>query len=236
VLKRFFEHLNHFGGDYSESAENVTWLQLHGLRGVRSLLDAWPDLHHITSQPIDCIATNAKESVVNMHNQSMFAVAGSLIDKIVCDRASAGSYTLQLTNCRNRIALVAALAQCRFADGSITAYWRAEKHLLLHIVTTSSASQFPRYQLSKLSESDEEQYNVATLICSPLQSNGIDTIPEVLAKNVVLEIGGTELASRYEQGLQDGIEIDDSEFASICEIADRVLVEATEKSRQGAGE
>ena len=236
MLKRFFEHLNHFGGDYSESAENVTWLQLHGLQGVRSLLDAWPDLHDITSQPIAFVAKNAEESVVNLHNQSMFAVAGGLIDKIVCDMASTGSYTLQLTNCRNRIALLAALAQCRFADGSITAYWRDEKHLLLHIVTTSSASQFPRYQLSKLSESAEEQLNVATLICSPLQNNGIDTIPVVLTENVVLDIGGAELASRYEQSLQDGIEIDESEFASICKIADRVLVEATEQSRQGAGE
>lgn len=236
MLKRLFEHLGDANYDYGACADSVTWLEAHGIAGIRSLeavLDRLLAKNHV---PTEIVSSEPDHFTINAGGQTLFAIGPVAVDLGASMLSRSSPFRITITNAVNPSAMVAGIHRGRRYPGSMAAWWRSTDEPILHLVRGGANCEYPEYQRFQLSADEEYLPGSVTLVCSTVFSELNDHIPDTAALDCLETIGTTEFANRYAQILDSGIEVDEGSFNSLCEVADRVLVESTDTSRSGAGE
>jgi len=201
-----------------DSAHAVAWLEAAGLPGLTLLADALDGSDPAgRAAGLASSATSQSESEIDAGNRSAIFFAPSVIDLLIAlaqGPNGAGFATLRAT--RHPLVLVASAARFCPPGRVITLGWMdvdfraAAGHVMLYGNPAARAW------------TDPDPVDVE-LTCGP----------EELAS---VPASGCILTERIAQALRDGLTVDDAAFARVADYAARILVPASETSRQsGAG-
>lgn len=226
LLKRVFEGLYGHSRDFEAMAKNVRWLETHGLDGMKELMQVLQQLdgHEPIPVTVSGIPTDGLINV-DLQRNSLFTYAFEITDLFI-DLANYAPYcTLEITNFGNPIALLPRLARCARPGSTTRLEWFDPETNYIHLAEISSGELAPTYSIFKSTlRSGKTDLRMS---CQGTKS---------ALQNPLKSMSSQDVIKAYEISLDNGIEIRTSDFETLCKIADRVLVEASESSRRGAGD
>ena len=236
VLRQAFEGLGFFQGDFENAADMVVWSEMHGLQGLAELEQLLTAIDQrskvaITSNP----ATTSEWDVAGA---SSFECADLAIGMLKAKQSEKERVMLRLVDCQYPTFIGKSLVDCRTNDFFIAALWRQSTNPdLLHLYSQKPGHMLPVYL--ELNMVSSLTYAAVELMPGELfligASKVVDLLPELTQESVVRQIQPQEMRASYDQALQQGIEIETSLWRLLLRLGERVLVEATEQSRLGAG-
>jgi LDH2 family malate/lactate/ureidoglycolate dehydrogenase len=232
-LKKAFEGLGFSVGDYQDAAAMVTWSEIHGLKGLQQLQDAFPSLYNRLCLHAKLISNDDNYALLDGQSSSIL-LCGSQTVRLACALARQhGSAQVQLDNCHNRRFIAQRLVSAAQSDSALVAYW-VEGDSAFKFSIESGAKQpiYFKYASTALSadqslmifvgndlSSVEAQFSAVINPGPPIETTSSDT-----------------MINSYKDMLEQGIEIDDNLWHELDNLVARVLVESTESSRAGAGD
>ncbi len=237
TLKRSFEGMNYFVGTYEDAAQMVSWLEMHGEQGFGELERALAYVNDEDKAPVELLFEDASSAIVDCHNRSALNSLALVLDLAHAKALKAGIATLKVQHCHNRKFILKLLADCGRRGISMMAYWQnGTQPATEHVASISAGEQYPHYSEAVLkADCSPLEKQTMTLICSDrvnitaqLMSNPND---RVSCRSVEpATFAATGLAT-----LESGIEISEALWQTFNQLGEKVLVENTEASRQGAG-
>ena len=230
LLKRTFEQLSRQQDDYSYVAEAIVWLEMRGLPGLESVIDCLPELHACELRRAEPTANETLIKEYDAGNNSLLTTANSVVDAAIAGATNAATFHATVHNCTQQFAIVPEL--CRYSrEGHAALAWWRDEAADVHVVMSTASTPNPDYW--QLPGETAKQLDQRTLMleCSTDAELLRANIPEARAT-----ISSGDFAERHEFCLLNGIEIDAQHYRLCCEVADKILVESTDASRDGAGE
>ena len=219
LLIKVFEALFGHRRDYYDMARTVLWLECHGHKGVRQLVESLsvladdnlsePSLNEITKSHL----------VMDGGGRSLLDLGPSLSDLAIACAAENGKARVDVVNVESAEALL----------GALPFIARQGFNGLARDASTVSVIT-PKIDCPNIFEDAGEKQ--MSLICS---REGVGLSDYFDNERPLL----TSLAMQVEvfsASLETGINILTSDFDALKAVASRILVEATEMSRRGAGE
>lgn len=237
LLRRVFEALYGKSCDYEAMAEQIVWLECHGLGGLDLLRTCLTRLDQ-EERPVDGIlivpfAEGGSSINVDAGGASLLCIGDLLADLLISRCAEQDRCKIEIADLLEGQAIVPQLSRMAragcLAAGRITnlddgtrwyAHVSGSSHLPVLSGWEGARDCGERVSLSMLCSTNEDSLRQAMTALDP-------NWPEPT-------ISPGELANSYSDSLDKGITVGD--LAAFNAIADRVLVEATEESRRGAGE
>jgi hypothetical protein len=234
ALMRAFEGATYAIGDYEEAAEMITWSEMCGLGGFTETsfplpppqLEQLPQLDYEDNgiAVIDARATDVCQY-------------GSLATHLACTLASReGLASVHLTNCSNAKLILAILAKTARKGFHLNVYWKQGGDQ--HGACFDGGSGYPDYWVSAQAGSDHtDTVSCITILCTQqagLLANAFRQ-PIFNREDDLQVTSAALLASRYEQALNQGIEVDPEQWAALNQAAWPILVPASNQSNLGAG-
>ncbi len=230
LLKRVFESLFAHSIDFEACAADILWLETRQLGGVALLCDALPELAVYRSLNTEDLASDH----VNCGGSSLIPVACLIGDTLTARTLTSGSGSMQLESAQHGMAVVPAIARAANRGMSIRARWVDAQKDLYHDFCFAAGEEHPRH--IQCSHPQHQADATALLIDSRTSpttraesscvgqhgDHGVSMNTEVFRQRVALSV-------------ENGLVIDDEHYAMLCSVADRLLVEASEESRRGAG-
>ncbi|WP_275287986.1 DUF3726 domain-containing protein [Halomonas elongata] len=225
-------------GDAADAADMVAWMQCFGLgglaalsRGLDFLLEDDPDdLPSVLYQDGDL-------AVIDGHGQSVLRSSTLSLELGFAKARARGLAVIKVRHCHNRQLIMGYLARLAGRGMNVTAFWRnAQQPLTEQVVGFRANSAVPEIRVYAVQEIPEENEpnNAITIV----MANHVDLLPAMRSDYrydlLAHHDESTLLASRH-QSLTEGIEVDETVWARLKHLASRMLVEATDASREGAG-
>jgi hypothetical protein len=100
--------------------------------------------------------------------------------------------------------------------------------------------QYPSYSIIKINTLIPNNNSDLDLICSRNRINSIESSIKIQPisnkENIIQEISVSEFKQYYNHKIINGLHIKTNYYQKLLQIADQILVEASEQSRLGAGE
>lgn len=233
LFRKAFEGLYAHEHDFNDLANLVIWLECRGLGGISKFLEAETGM-------LSGLKPAMKKNIDNS-----FAIDGrglSLLafNDLVGDLAIAGAKTNQIgiahiENAKHQDVIVASVARCARYDLAAAAWWPDSEAGIANIATQSKEGTAPMLTRINLPNSSGEQLDHITIICSSNMAAIEERYKEWFAKRGDHKIEASELTDSFSRHLDGGIKMQVDDYKQLCRCADRVLVEATEASRRGAG-
>ncbi len=231
LFSKAFEGLFSHDHDFYELANLVIWLECRQLHGVKTFLNAEEKMLE-GIKPV--LSKNPKhEYCVDGSGLSLLAY-----NDLVCDLAIARAQldktgVVHVSNTSNPEVIIASVARCVRSGLAAAAWWPDKNQETVNIARQSKADESPL--LAKVVLPPGKTFQDVTLI-SAQNMNSIETQFSEWFEfqgDKVTEIGA--LADNFKRSLDHGIELAIDDYRQICRCAERILVEATEASRRGAG-
>ncbi|MGI9232551.1 MAG: DUF3726 domain-containing protein [Woeseiaceae bacterium] len=238
LLKRSFEGMGFCQGDYEDAAAAVVWLEAHGMNGLESIASTLSRRTTDTGIGVELVADEPGAQVLDA-NDSNIAFCGRIAVDLACaDAATKGSGRIEIRRCHGRRAILPSLNMCAARGLHAIAYWYDRDSL--HTASITSQQPAPSYRRSRQRQDNDSRFAALFVVCSSSRQT-IDAVAEELAGNSTANMESTEVSSadireRYDTAVRDGLKVDSALFRTLTAAADAVLVEATERSRLGAGE
>ena len=238
LLKRACEA--HFGRacDYEAIAEQILWLECHGLSGVQLAQSCIEKVHSSDLQAISpLIGTDTRnKACLNAEGASLLCIADLLADFTISRAAADGFCCIELSNVHETPAILPQLTRIRQA-GFVAALWVSDESA----GTVAWARITPEASLPDLTgwENAPQRPQVATLTLVAAQdekalSHAASAAGAAGGAWPKPEVTPEMLEQCHNDCLSHGIPVDD--LGLLNEIADRILVETSEASRMGAGD
>ncbi|QEA40681.1 DUF3726 domain-containing protein [Pistricoccus aurantiacus] len=225
-------------GDAEDAAEMVAWMQCHGLgglaalhRGLNFLLEEEPDrLPEIVYKDSDL-------AILDGHGQSVLR-CGSLAAELCFAKARArGLAVVKIRRCHNRQLIMGYLARIASRGMNVTAFWRnAQYPLNEQVVGFRAGKSVPEIRVYAVHDVPEE--NAPNDGITLIMANHVDLLPSMRSDyqyELLASHNESSLSAFEDDAFAQGIEVDESRWGELKRLASRVLVEATEASRHGAG-
>lgn len=216
LLKTVFEGAFAHSRDIGAMAETIWWLEACGLGGVTSLLSVLNDLNQTPG--------GASLTELGPHDLEFFGGGRPLIGRVdlLCDvmrefASGKGYARLQIRNGTGGDVIVSAM-RCAAHGFNVYARWGNRVARIL------SEQSFP--------EIFEIGVNQGTDLVLTM---GADPLPDLPASKRRL-FGANDLQDAFDASLRDGIQVSLENYEALTQYAAKVLVPASEASRQGAGE
>lgn len=240
LLKRTFEAVYSRHRDYEDTAKLVLWLETHCLHGIATLKIALPELEKTDSPKIALLTDDPERCIIDAGGRSLFDLANIATDITIANCSAVGYCHCSIISSLQQNVILPCLARYGSQGFAAAAWWYDEADGHLHFARIRPEQVLPDYTIVTIDNKRKSNRHNLELICCTDESRLI----KKLAGHVALadkdsgrtEIPATELAQRFETNLNDGISLADEDYQRLCNVADRVLVEATAKSRHGAGE
>ena len=220
LLIRTFEALYGHTRDYHDMAHTVLWLEGCGHDGVASLVEALPYLEQEGLAKPSLIKKQDGHFIMDCEGHSLFCLASS-----ICDLTTAllsetqAAACVGVINTQNSQALMGVLrVAARQGFAAMTMYEG-------YAARIEAGADYPIiYQNQNISG--------LSFMCAR-RATTLDEYTKNFGRIIVDENIQTQA---YTASLNDGINIARSDYDALKTVANRVLVEATEASRKGAGE
>lgn len=225
-------------GDANDAADMVAWMETHGLAGVAALEKGLDYLQEEDkTQPPELVYQDADLCVVDAGKRTILGQASLALELGYAKCRARGLSVTKIRHCHNRILIVGYLSRIARRDMSITAFWRNAHEPLTEILVSFRAGQ-PEPEICMYSlpatPDDTEANDGITLV----MVNNVNLLPDLKPDaplNNLLRQDGNAMANWHERSLVEGIEVDSALWQKLQTLATKMLVEASDDSRQGAG-
>ncbi len=237
LLKRALEGSGWNNGRYEEAAYAIWWLESRGISWLDDLANVWPRLFRSVVPTPELIKDHMANSVIDAGRSSLLHCGPNSIDLAYANACSESLVSVETRHCLDRIMILPGLAVLSKRGASAMARWYSNN--LLHIATIRAGSRFPTYTQYAIPEGKRVEDTSLYIICS-CDLDGVNHYRRNMSKlneshNVVKELLPEHFAQRTEDSLADGIHVLRESVDILNKAGDRVLVEATDQSRTGAG-
>ena len=232
ALMRAYEGAAYAIGDYEEAAELITWSEMCGLGGFTDT--SFPPPASPSQQLPRIDYENNGIAVIDAHATDVCQY-GSLAAHLACTLASHyGLANVHLTNSSNAKLILGNLANIARKGFYLGAYWQQDG--TQHGASFDSASAFPDYWVCAGDDEASALSNI-TILCTRQAGLLANTIRQLGFKpeNEFHFTSAPILASRYDEALDQGIEVDSAQWAALNQAAWPILVPTSQQSSQGAG-
>ncbi|WP_299193628.1 DUF3726 domain-containing protein [uncultured Erythrobacter sp.] len=236
-LRRVFEALLGKRCDYEAVAEQIVWLECHGLGGLDMLRACLTRLdleeQNVESHLPGAFSVGGGAIDLDAGGGSLLCFGDLLTDMLIVQSAEQGSCRIEIADLRegqavlpqlHRMALAGCFAAARVRNPQDGTSWSA------HI---TAASRLPALSGCSGSSGCADAVSMS-LICASSEPALRSAMHAFDPHWPEPTIASDQLAANYKRSLDSGIPVGD--LSALAAIADRVLVEATEESRRGAGE
>ncbi|MDV2116872.1 DUF3726 domain-containing protein [Alcaligenes faecalis] len=233
VLRRCFEATGYFVGNYEDAANMILWLEKHGLNGLEELTRALPYIDQDNARPLSTVIyEDSTSAIIDSHGRSALNCIAASVDLAHAKALAQGVATVTVHNCHNRMFILKALTDCGRRGISVAAYWQnGSQTLIEHTAAIKAGARYPSYSVAQTSQKvKDEDKQALTIICS----SRVDLTSSLQHLNAH-HISAKQVELNKEQTVDCGIEISEQLWAHINKIGEGVLVESSERSRQGAG-
>ena len=225
-------------GDAIDAAEMVAWMEAHNLGGVAALKKG---LDHLLqegpAETPELIYQDSDFSVLDAHSHSILGNASLAVELGYARARSQGLSVTKIRHCHNRVLVIGYLSRLARRGMNVTAFWRnAHDPLIEQVVGFKAGHPVPEICVYSLEDSPDqtEKNDGITLI----MANHVDLLPSLRSDYVLTNLmrqTEEDLEHQRDQALVEGLEVDDELWNTLKSLASRLLVEATESSRSGAG-
>jgi len=219
LLSRTFEALYGHKRDYSDMADCVLWLECHGHDGVAELIEALPVLEKQNLIIPKITHQSDGHYIVDCRGHSLFVVGKSLCDLAISYVIEGEEVSLDIVNAFHSKSLLHGLN------------YIASRCFSSILITKSNISVMPlgtQYPTIYIGKNDD----IISLVCAKTDEN----LNKYLYDNIPVAIDVITQRKTYSSNLESGIKIDKSHYEHLTLMSNKVLVEASEMSRRGAGE
>ena len=233
ALRRCFEATGYFVGNYEDAANMILWLEKHGLNGLGELQRALPFINEDHSKPLSTVIyEDSTSAIIDSNGRSALNCIAASVDLAHAKALENGIATVTVHNCHNRMFILKALTDCGRRGISVAAYWQNGSQMMTeHTAAIKAGERYPSYSVANtcLSASDDDK-QALTIICS----SRVDLTSSLQHRNARY-ISAEQVELNKEYSVDNGIDIDEALWAQINKIGEGVLVENSDRSRQGAG-
>lgn len=238
LCRKAFMGIGFEEGDASDAADMVAWMQCHGLdglehlnRGLNYLLEEDPNISpKVLYQDGDLV-------VLDGQKQSILRSISLALELGFAKAKARGLSVIKIRHCHNRQLMLGYLSRLSNRGMNITAFWRnAKDPITEHVVGFRAGHSAPEVRIYSIADvqEDHEPFDGITLI----MANLVELMPSLDVHedvNLVACHQESDLLSLRNQSLREGIEVDAAVWERLKTMAHRILVEASEASRTGAG-
>lgn len=225
-------------GDANDAADMVVWMETHGLDGIESLrLGLEFILDEDKSQSPEIIYQDADLCVVDAQNRTVLGNASLAIELGYAKCRARGLSVTKIRRCHNRMLIIGYLSRVARRNMSVTAFWRNAHEPLTEILVSFKAGKAEpnicMYSLDDVPDDTEPNSGITLVMV-----NHVNLLPDFKTDkklNNLLRQDKHSMHRRQQHSLTEGIDIDPQLWERLKELAARILVEASDDSRQGAG-
>jgi hypothetical protein len=215
----------------------VLWLEKHGLNGLTELERALPYLTQDANKPLSTVVyEDSTSAIIDSNGRSALNCIASSIDLAHAKALESGIATITVHNCHNRMFVLKALTDCGRRGISVTAYWQnGSKTVREYAAAIKAGERYPSFSeaaTSLVTTPDEQQ--ALTIVCSS-RVDLTGSLQHSRGNRQARYMSPEDLADNKEYIIDNGIEIEEALWAEINRIGAGILVENSERSRQGAG-
>ncbi|KPP99391.1 DUF3726 domain-containing protein [Marinobacter sp. HL-58] len=225
-------------GDAIDAAEMVAWMEAHGLGGAAALKKGLDYLlREDPNEPPTLVYQDADFSVLDAHNHSILGNASLALELGYARARARGLSITKIRHCHNRVLVIGYLSRLARRGMNVTAFWRnSHEPLIEQVVGFRAGHPVPEICIYSLEDipDDTEKNDGITLI----MANHVDLLPSLRSDYALTNLmrqTEEDLELQRDRALVEGLEVDDQLWKTMKSLADRLLVEATEASRGGAG-
>jgi hypothetical protein len=236
-LKRTFEATGFYGCDFDDAARSALWLEARGLPGVATVLNESNVLCADDSSPPELSDSGTGFYRIDGAGLSLFDLAIGATDLAIAATSRFEYGHIEISACSGRQAIIPSVHRCSTYGYAAAAWWFDTRQQQLHVARADGSGVNPDYAV--ISCEDPPQTETVELHCASSLDKLLSIAPDFVnfdaATDAGMLISGSELQARFRESLAHGIDITPDHYRSLCDIADRVLVESNEQSRLGAG-
>ncbi|MFW3613911.1 Ldh family oxidoreductase [Billgrantia antri] len=238
LCRKAFGGIGFDEGDAADAADMVAWMQCHGFNGVDQLNRGLDFLlaEDPEAQP-RMIYQDGDLAVLDGQGQSVLRSISLATELGYAKARARGLSVVKIRRCHNRQLIMGYLARLAGRGINITAFWRnAQEPLTEQVVGFRAGHATPEvrvYSVREVPEENEPNDGITLVMANHVEllpSLGADHDLDLLARH-----SESELLACRQRALQDGIEVEEAIWERLKTLAQRLLVEASEASRGGAG-
>ena len=237
MLKRTFEATRFYGHDFDDAARYALWLESRGLPGISSVLQ---EAEVLSSRVSTSPAMNIEENGgydIDCRGMSLFDVVLPATDLAISAARRKGLGHVRISGSSGPLAIMPSVSRGSELGYATAAWWFDEHDERVHVARAKGEGEDPDYAV--LDSDHPGNPNSVEFICSSAFEQLQRLVPDAVnfgkGDELVQLITGAEFEKRFKASVDQGIQVSEDEYRSLCEIADRVLVESNEQSRRGAG-
>jgi len=212
LLKAVFQGCFGHRQDWAAITDTVMWLETRGFGGLDMVMEAMDKDLQLSPCKVDINDIEDGVCEIDLNNGSLLCVLHMCADVAVDMASKSGKATLVIKNARHGRAIMASLMPASKFGYAAIAYWQ-DGHAQCSPNAVSPSFHAGDYEKVELHIETMQSQNPPSADAS---SNAI--------------------IARYDHALANGILVKRDVYDTLNQIADRILVEATDASRQGAGE
>lgn len=225
-------------GDAADAADMVAWMQCFGLGGLAALNRGLDFL--LTDDPDELPSVLYQDgdlAVVDGHGQSVLRSSTLALELGFAKARARGLSVIKIRHCHNRQLIMGYLARLAGRGMNVTAFWRNAEHppteQVIGFQANSSVPEIRVYAVQEVPEEHEPNDGITLVM-----ANHVDLLPAMRSDyryDLLARHNESDLLACRHQSLAEGIEVDEAVWERLKHLATRMLVEATEASREGAG-
>jgi len=238
ALRRCFEACGYFVGNYEDAANMILWLEKHGLDGLGELQRALPYIQQDREKPLShVIYEDSSSAIIDSNGRSSLNCIAASVDLAHAKALQNGIATVTVHNCHNRMFILKALTDCGRRGISVVAYWQNNaRQITEHTAAIKAGERYPSYSeaTTSLSSDGDHGDQSLTIICSS-RVDLTSSLQSSRGNRHARHISPEQVKLNKEYSVDCGIDIDAALWSKINQVGEAILVENSERSRQGAG-
>nr|WP_299244343.1 Ldh family oxidoreductase [uncultured Halomonas sp.] len=238
LCRKAFSGMEFEEGEAADAADMVAWMQCHGLEGLNALGRGLDHLLREDPNQLTSILYNDGDlAVLDGHGQSVLRASSLAVELGFAKARARGLAIIKIRRCHNRQLIMGYLSRLAGRGMNVTAFWRnAQMPLTEQVVGFRANSTVPEirvYAVHEVPEENEPNDGITLIL-----ANHVDLLPAMRSDyhyEVLARQSESDLLACRERAFAEGIEVDDALWQRLKTLATRILVEASDASRDGAG-
>lgn len=239
LSRQTLEALLGHGWDFDAAAWQVVWLQARGLEGVDCLLAAAPRLEASETNPSPTLAPLAKDGqwqTIDFQDDSWFRLGDLVFDRVIAAARLRPSPHFKILHGHDHLAVLPGLARCAKAGLAGWARWTDSAQGWSYQSWIEAGNSDPEYVAWPNQGSAQDSSDTVELCCGTESALRAAPGPAPAAAGTdPLQVTAQQFKQRFDSSIDHGVPLAGSAYQQLNDIARRVLIEASEASRRGAG-
>ena len=225
ILDKVFEGLGFPLGDYEDCARDVAWMELHGWSVLAEILDTHPMPQ---SQAAHFLYDDDSLSVIDAQYNGGLIYGSLALDLAVVKAEKQPTAVVQLINARHPKLIIPSLPRCAEQGLNVLVTWQEAAQNIIGSI--GSGEKYPTVRA--YSNETAAPDGSVTIVCG----TAVAFSPSSTITPIQI-ITPTIFEDYYNNHIDQGIPVKDSQWQQLVKLSKNILVEATASSRRkGAGE